>query len=357
LQKKNKEAGFPKYLWNRKNPIAYREYYNQKVQEANRKKKGLKNIDEIEEDDIMEKANIPTSNVPATIPKQEAPQGYDDLFKVFDDLVDDPNDPVIKNIKKYGKYIPLAMKFIQGFTERMQEFNKDKQQQKPPIENQKVQPPEGWLYMSPLQRMSSKYDAYGNTTSWYRQGEAFEQSMTVGQVYQQVSSGRPVEMEQTIHGRRQAAMQRSEDNTLTMQELERRANNEKWDSTKPQEQPKKEEIIDEKKIDTKEILEKVSESMIDEQKKYLEIIIGYFKTREISKFEQDLKNIDKTVDAFVKKWGWAFPNSVRDMFKRTTIGELKQALTEADPAKMTLIKKKKLEKKLTQMWEEMQKKL
>lgn len=78
------------------------------------------------------------------------------------DQADVDDDPVLKAIDKYAKYIPLVLQFVQGMQGSMQQ----QQQQRTPA----FTAPEGWLNMSPMQKLGRKY----SQPEWFAAGEAYD---------------------------------------------------------------------------------------------------------------------------------------------------------------------------------------
>ena len=94
---------------------------------------------------------------------------------------------------------------------------------------------------------------------------------------------------------------------------------------------------------------------MEDNQKYIGMVLEYFKTRPIKKFTEDLKDADKTIKEFIKKWGWAIPFQTREAVKRITFEEIEQMLKEQDPEKHKMIIKKKLRAKFKKLWSELQK--
>lgn len=93
-----------------------------------------------------------------------------DIAQSTKDKSTDETDPVFKYLEKAEKYLSIVMKFFEGFNDRRQDAIKQQGGQQQP----KIQAPEGWINLSPTQRMSRKYDGVGNISAWYRAGEAYE---------------------------------------------------------------------------------------------------------------------------------------------------------------------------------------
>jgi len=86
------------------------------------------------------------------------------------------DDPILKAIDKYGKYLPLVMQFIQGLQGSIQVQNKPQVPQ--------IQAPEGWLGMSPMQKLNRKY----TMPEWYSAGERYDEAVQTGQFNPQINT-------------------------------------------------------------------------------------------------------------------------------------------------------------------------
>lgn len=307
------------------------------------------------------------------------PGQKDDFQTALNSLQDvlGKEDPVAKAIDKYGKYIPLAFKFIEGFTESMRAHQMSAMQNNPNYQvslqqanSQKVQPPPGWKEMSSMQRLDKKYDGTGEISQWYRAGEAYEAAKGAGGQVQ--ISYSPVPMERTVHGQKTAKT-----GGVSMAELNRRAEQEQWDGAPAgvKEVPRKDgqpstinEIAARKKAEQtgeevagvekpEEVLAQVGQELAEDQKMYLNIVIEYFKNRKIEDFEKDVENVEETSSKFEKTFLPILPMQVRHLIKNMAFEELEQALKDSDNNKYELLKKKRMIPKLKKMWNGIQEKI
>lgn len=381
------EEELPKHLRDRKDVEKRQVYMRNYMRERARKKK--QNSNEATQGVTMGKE---TDKI------QEVISQVTDLAK---DAAKDDSDPVMKFISKYGKYVPMVVSAVQTFAEALKgvNFQQQGQQQQPQQQVSRIQPPQGWLEASPMTRLNRKYDGVGNITAWYQQGITFENALATGQIEQAVQSHAPVAMEQTVQGTRRATQQRASGEYASMDQLQQIAQNEKWDS-KEDDQPmdlsqakevprsdnapatideaikkekgskKKKETVDQQEpqdpesaIDqldeqtAKAELKEVGAMMVEENKKYLKLVIEYFKTRSLEEFEQDLDN----AEGMIKKWlpilKLTMSSHTKHMIKEIPYADLEQMLQENDPKKYKMIKDKKLEGKFSNLWSEIQSQL
>jgi hypothetical protein len=272
------------------------------------------------------------------------------------------------------------MQFFKGFAESAQAAQLKDMELKQQQRSNSIQPPPGWLSVSPIQKLNRKYDPAGNITPWYQQGMVFDESLSGGSIQQAVSSYRPVAMENTVQGQRMAQRERS------MSDLNKQAENERWDNpeqlsktpdgqmdlSKAKEVPRSDgapatinEAIKQEQqlkqpdeeVKATEVLKEIGGKLMEDNQKYLGMFIEYIKSRPIDQFEKDLENAEETIKGFLDKWGWIIPVQTKEMIKRTSYDELKQMVETNAPEKYDLIKKKKLMKKFETMWDELQKKI
>jgi hypothetical protein len=382
----DKDQEVKPYLSKYKDPEARKAYLNEKNKERYQKIKALKSLSKGDENmSANAEIKIKSPIKPVEGGQKDMTDGaFKQALDGLKDIAGDDDDPVIKTINKYGKYLPLVFQFLQGFAQSAQANNAAQVQQMAQIQQQQqrrgVSAPDGWMNMTPLQRMARKYDGSGNETAWYRQGVLYdEQSSGFDDIGAAVRSNRPVAMENTYHGQRMAAQQNAE-RFKSMAEINRAAENEKWDDkkeevgaqdlSKAREVPRKDgqpssineaikkddQPVAETEVKAEEVLKQVGDRLMEDNQKYLGMVLEYFKSRPLKQFEDDLKNAEKTIKEFIDKWGWAIPFQTREAVKRTTFEELEQMLTDQDPEKHKMIVKKKLKPKLRKLWEELQKK-
>lgn len=320
--------------------------------ERYRIKSGLKKLDQRE---IMteEKPSTPT---PAPIIAGKDNPIMQIAAAIKEELPAD--DPVAKAIDRYGKYVPIVFQFVDGFVQRMNEYRTENTPKKP-----QMQAPEGWVSMSALQREVRKYDSAGNISSWYLQGMRYEQIKNEGQIEENVTSYKPINMESTyageLEGMRQRRMQQMKGQPPlkkyeSMEEINAIARNEKWDDKKP-EAPKEEIIEDPEILTADQKVEILNEGMREDVNRYISLVMGFFQTRSIEQFEKDLEDIDGLMQKWKPTLDIILTLPIRAAMSQITYKQLEEMLKTADPAKYSLVKKKKLAEKLEKLWEELKK--
>jgi len=276
---------------------------------------------------------------------------------------DADEDPVIKAIMKYG---PLALKFLEGFAAAARDQSARAQAanaQPPPPRG--PTPPPGWIYMSAIERLKRKYTGEGAVTLWYQQGEEYE-SMTAGEYV----SDRPVGMTATTHGariaqedayaqavarRRAAAYVPATPPPRDMAEIEARTAAQDQALPLVKEKPATvtppPEKVAETTANAEKLLEETGQAMMEDVRRNLGIVIEYFKTRPLDKFENDLENVEDYIKTWAPILKMTLGFHVKESMKRLSAKDLLVELEKQDPKKAALVKRKKLEKKLTTLWE------
>ncbi len=293
-----------------------------------------------------------------------------DVVKALTGKEDD--DPLLKAITKYEKPIMLGLEFLKGFAERMNEHNAQQFQaaQRAQAPQGPIAPP-GWQGLSWPQRMSKKWDGQGNVTAWYKAGEAYEEFVETGGTAYNAVSNYPVSMGQTYHGQQQSyeasiaeARARRAGTAVplapvnSMRELEAQAHSDmKPQGAAPSHDPGFVAQVQAAQATPKaeEQLKEVAAMMNEDNARYIQMMLTYFKTRSLEQFEKDIENADGTIKNFVKEFGWILPVQTREAIKHITLEEIEKSLKECDPKKHELIEKKKLRPQFAQLWAELQK--
>ena len=198
-----------------------------------------------------------------------------DIIKETKELFQDKNkkdtsepDPVLNAIEKYGKYIPLVIKFFQGFNDAAKAKEQEQQSNNQP----KIMCPEGWLSLSPIQKINYKY----SRPEWYNAGLAYDNYMANG-VNPQVNISY---VDRTYN-----------DNTArqeSLQSLQRKY------PEPPLVKDRKEEIIEskpEEKINETEIINELQKDNL----RYIEMFIDYINSMSEKDFIEKLANLDSLI--------------------------------------------------------------
>lgn len=155
-------------------PRKDKEAYNQYMKEYYRQKRTMKKIENTEDFTGSEE-----SRKPEVITPPSSADPLKDLMDQVNNMATDPvtgkEDPTLKTIKTIVKYLPVAMEFIKGFKEAAK-MDLSRQQPMQQREEPKIRPPEGWLHMSPLEKLKFKY----SRPEWYEAGVLYDQAQGGG---------------------------------------------------------------------------------------------------------------------------------------------------------------------------------
>jgi len=127
-------------------------------------------------------------------PEQVAPEFMKELIKDGSNFInsdDEEPDPIIQTITKYAKYVPLITQAIGGFMSRIPKGTNQQQ-------SNKIQPPEGWLTMSELDKLKYKYERSGEISKWWRDGEAYDAAVSGGAIAKEQIYSPPAQEPQTL---------------------------------------------------------------------------------------------------------------------------------------------------------------
>lgn len=363
----------PKYAEYYKNPEQRKMYQRRYQLDRYHRNKALASAGQ---GGVMETKQIVPSNTAGSAPVDQLTSALNALTETLG-----PDDGVTKFIKKVQPFVPLATAFIQGFVQNMNAAQAQTQQA--PV----LQPPEGWTYLSGIEKLKRKYNSDGSLSSWYLAGEYYDQQMAIRGIGPGVQSGMPIPMEHTIHGQREAAIQRrnqemAQAQQRTMRDLEREAQQfdkkaqDTQDMATAQEVSRSDgapttinEALEAKESSesqengsqltgeqAKQIVKEITPKLQEDAIKYLNLVVNYFKTREIKQFENDLKNVDEMIKQY-SGFIDLLPFQAKESFKRIKAEELEGMLKEADPEKHKMIVKKKLKSKLFKLWDELKARL
>ena len=140
------------------------------------------NLDTVDKPTIsVQRGNLSWMN--ATIAQRGDSPEYFRSKEVFKDPETGKPDKILTYIEQGAKYLPLIMKFAEGFMSSMKDFNarqpEQVQQQEP-----KMRPPEGWESFSPLEKMKYKY----SRPDWYEAGLRWDAYKESGQINPQINT-------------------------------------------------------------------------------------------------------------------------------------------------------------------------
>lgn len=323
----------------RKDKEEYNEYMRNYMKKKNRESKGQPVLDD-DFDPSSAAVGKPTLNI----------NKAGDLIKQTQDLLknkgsETEDDPILKAIDKYGKYVPLVLQFIQGFQGSIAKFNK--QDQTP-----KMQPPAGWLNSTPMQRLNYKY----TRPEWYAAGEAYDAAMESGYMNPQINnnyvdptySAPPQNLQSLARKYPEAPLVQDKPQTLQTSNSD--------GTVAPQDRPiveKKTESEAVSKSDSAAVDPLVAELQADNLK-YLNLGADFVNGLKDEQFIDHLKNIEALVEK-AKPFIPIIPIQVKGMIIQTSKEDLESLFKEKCPAKYELVVKQKKVKKLLELFEELKK--
>ena len=250
------------------------------------------------------------------------------------------DDPVLKMIDKYGKYVPLVIQFFQGFQAAAKDFQ---QTQKP---QQQIQAPAGWLSMSPMQKLGYKY----TRPEWYAAGEAYDVAVETGNMNPQINtsyvdptyrSAEPQNLQQL--SRKYPEPPPVKDET-PIQEVA------KTEEIKKEEIVKKDQDLSEVPTQQNEI---VAELQAD-NRKYIQMGIDYINRMSDEDFKKNIDDIDSLVEKG-KPFIPFIPVHVKAMIMQSKKEEIEEIFKNGCPQKYAILQKSKKVKKLLDLFEALKK--
>ena len=260
------------------------------------------------------------------------------LLKTENSQADD--DPILKAIEKYSKYLPLVMQFVQGFQQATAAHQPAQQQQ------QGLQPPVGWLGLTPIQRMAYKY----SRAEWYEAGEKYEEWIANGQMNPSINTGY---VDPTYDPRREIRKPIPVNNAepQSLAQLSKkygeppRINNDVPQQVaveqKPAEPPKEEQII---------------KAMQDDNAKYLKMGIDYLNKIPMESFKIYIATIDTLIQQ-AKGFKDLLPVHVKAMIQQTSADEMIDIFKQGCAEKYSYVEKQDKINKIKELYDAMKKEL
>jgi len=312
----------------RKNKEEYNDYMRNYMKKKNRENRGQPAL-EGDFDPSSASNDKPTLNI----------NKAGDLIKQTQDLLRNKNseteeDPILKAIDKYGKYIPLAMKFFEGMKGSIGDFNK---QDKTP----KLQAPQGWLNATPMQKLGWKY----SRAEWCAAGEAYDAAVETGYTNPQVNT---TYVDPTYTAPPQDLR------SLARKYPEAPLVNEAPAPAPIEEKPKVEQHDDQEKPKVEQHDDQLIQELQQDNLKYITLGSDFINELTDLEFKDHLKNIDDLVEK-AKPFIELIPIHVKGMIIQTSKTDLESLFKEKCPDKFKIIEKEKLSKKLLELFEKLQK--
>jgi hypothetical protein len=312
----------------RKNKEEYNEYMRNYVKKARNEKAGKPAFEN--DFDPSSSSGKPVLNINKT----------SDLIKQTEDLLrnkgsETESDPILKAIDKYGKYVPLVMQFIQGLQGSMQQYNKKDL-------TPKIQPPEGWLNMSPMQKLNYKY----SRSEWYEAGERYDAAIESGYMNPQINASYvdPTYTAPAPQDLRSLARKYPEPPLANNSPPSSNPEPAVADQSTNAEMLKKEELPSEK--------EAIVAELQQDNLKYINLGADFINRLSDQQFKDHLKNIEALIEK-AKPFIPLIPIQVKGMIIQTSKEDLETLFKEKCPEKYAMVVKSKKVKELLELFEKL----
>jgi len=295
------------------------------------------------------------------------------------------DDPVLKTIEKYAKYIPLVVQFMQGFQTAAKDSAMFTGQGKTQDNTPKA--PAGWNEMAAMDKLRFKY----TRPDWYAAGLQYDEFVQTGQINPQINTSyvdntyddtAARRREQMAQRQRMAAGQDGT-NPQTLRELSKKypepplasdtiptESSLNHESSKTNDQEKSslahtENLRNadgvaknaEQQIPKEENqeMELVKELQLDNAR-YIQMGVQFLNGLPMKKFEEHIKNIDGLV-AKAKPFIPLIPTQVKGMLQNTPAKEIEEIVKTQCPEKYSWLKKNKKIPKLLELFEKLKKEI
>jgi hypothetical protein len=288
-------------------------------------------------------------------------------------------DPVLKTIEKYSKYIPLVMEFVKGFQAAAKDSSMFAGQQQK--QDNTPQPPAGWINMGAMEKLRFKY----SRPDWYEAGLRYDEFVQTGQINPQINTSYVDSTYDDAAARRREQMaQRNRiaagqdgTNPQTLRELSKKYPELPLASDSPpmesniSQEPSKENEKEKNIVDSGDVLrtsdgasknaevpkeenqetEIVKELQLDNAR-YIQMGVQFLNGLPMKKFEEHIKNIDGLV-AKAKPFIPLIPIQVKGMLQNTPAKDIEEIVKAQCPEKYAWLKKNKKIPKLLELFEKL----
>lgn len=269
------------------------------------------------------------------------------------------DDPMLKYIDRIVKLAPLAEKFIDGFSGAMKNFQAQQAQLQPM--QQGPRPPDGWVQMSPIQRLSFKY----KNPEWYAAGIAWENGGHAQSMQQSVSYVDP----SYTRAQQQAALpeprnlrelsakypeppQLRED--IPMAEPRQSTHHKSIDEIRASRQAEPAEPAGPAEPALQG--DQVVQALRADNARYLKMAIDYLNALPMEKFQEHAKNIDGLV-MMARTFKELLPIHLKDMILYTPDEELVTLFKSECKEKWTWLEQQGLDQKVVQTYKQLKEEL
>jgi hypothetical protein len=271
-------------------------------------------------------------------PKELPPETTTAIVEKTKDLLKDKetgeDDPLIKLVEQIPKYMPLVQQILAGFRDSQIAKQLQQPQQTGP---QRPIPPQGWLEMSPMERLKRKY----SNPQWYQAGlnyEAQEDLLPATQyidaTYQEVATQRQEQISRQNFIQQPAPIQEPKS-------IPTIANETHYPKEQKEVKPQGEEIIMELNKDNA---------------KYIGMATDYINKMTNEQIEEKLTNTEGLF-AQLKAFKPFIPFQIKAMITSTTPQEFQQLIQTQCPEKYKYLQDKKLLDKVLEEFTKLQQEL
>jgi len=276
--------------------------------------------------------NKPTLELDGDATKQLMTMGKE----IFKDPDTGKPDKIMTYIEQGAKYMPLIMKFAQGFLGNMKEFNAQNPQ-KAEQSQPEMQAPEGWEHVSPMEKLKYKY----SRPAWYEAGLAWDNFKQTGVMnpqintgyvdpsYSQPRRGQPIQHDQQVNSLSDLSRKHAEPPLIDDQ-----GSPEPVDPVQRHD-PKLEAVIKEKqarhspdklkKQEEKQMEPNENEEIVralqEDNARYIQIALKFLTAMEMKEFQSKINSLDQEVKK-IEPFFDLLPIQLREMLKKTPDKEL-----------------------------------
>jgi len=276
--------------------------------------------------------------------------------EVFVDPETGKPDKIMKYLEKGIKYMPLIMKFVEGFTTNMGAANAKQVKEDPAV----PKPPEGWLNLLPMDKLKYKY----SRPSWYAAGEAYEDYVATGIMNPAVNIHKVDAGYQDPPTSRHPTQPPEQPIPNSLAELSKQnpdppLMNDQAMPVEEMEVKKKTSKKEEKKLEQKENTaeyEQLAKVLQADNAKYVELFVEWINDKSMQDFKSIINNVDQQVEK-LKAFSILLPVSVKEMLKQTPATDMEMIVKTRCSEKYKWLKSAKKVGKLLKLFDELKKSL
>ena len=300
--------------------------------------------------------------------------------EIFKDPETGKPDKIMTYIEQGAKYMPMILKFVEGFMSNMKAFNQQNPQQQAQPE---MQPPEGWSNFSPIEKLKYKY----SRPAWYEAGLAWDNYKETGQVNSQVNTGyvdpsysqprrgQPIQHDQQVNSLQDLSKKHADPPLVKDQAPE---------DPVQRHDPKLEAVIKEKqkrhmgKDHNEKVLEVgnmdlneqdqeknqmetnenegIVQALQEDNARYIQLALKFLTAMEMTEFQNKINSLDQEVKK-IEPFFDLLPIQLREMLKKTPDKELIEIFKGSCADKFDWCEKNKHLPKISAMFNDLKSKI